>query len=120
MTPHHHRWVKRRHWACTAMVNDYWCKRESVVGCWSGCDPTGAHSARCRFHDPRRPPTPAEREERRVLLRAARWFASDKPFPAPRAADEWIVSYDGMQFFSDLARILESAAYSWTNGKFGR
>ncbi len=114
-TPHHHRWVD----GFTPLGEYWWCHacnyRRGVTvcrgkgGCWEG---------RCVYHDPRRPPTPAEREERRVLLRAACMNGRlcpcmyRKRLACPR--EPW--TNLGFGLGENLGRILESAAYSWTGG----
>ncbi len=109
MTPHHHRWVKAGpHTACSVMSGPgaQWCGDNAVTlntttGKWH-----------CRFHDPRRPPTPAEREERRVLLREAKKWGTNIRL-------QWVLVADMPHepTGKPLSRILESAAYSWTSGE---
>jgi hypothetical protein len=105
MTPHHHRWVKRKGWGCTVGPAHRGLLTPATVGCECG-------QGRCSDHDPRRPPTPAEREERRVLLRhvGERWGRGIRT--------PW-VHLDISHCAEDLDAILESAAYSWTRGPHG-
>jgi hypothetical protein len=116
MTPHRHRWVKGLAVQCTALVNGGPCSRKAVVGCWDAgappCGPDQWISGRCLAHDPRRPPTPAEREERRVLLRAMTEFFDCHIGGCPRCEFNKSVGAG----LDALDAILESAAYSWTGG----
>jgi hypothetical protein len=118
-TPHHHRWVKGLAVQCTALVKGGRCSRKAVVGCWDAgappCGPDQWISGRCLAHDPRRPPTPAEREERRVLLRFA--GGHDGNWGCPRC--QWNDTA-GIKGKDELNQVLESAAYSWTFGPGSR
>lgn len=122
MTPHHHRWVKGK-WYCGACESTLGpglhCWKRGVC-CVSRSKHKGCYMARCAYHDPRRPPTPAEREERRVLLNLIGWHNPGLRCPCdeqrsvscPRRT--WAKTAD--EIGSGLSRILESAAYSWTWG----
>lgn len=111
---HRHRYVKAPvWWLCgVSLPGDRTCPATATVMCWDRC------GGWCAFHDPRRKPTPAEREERRELLRAANGrhdgcrpdYSADSDCTRCESMDAVLACYE------QLDHILESAAWAWSDG----